>query len=143
MRKKRVGGVPVIKRGGTTAVGNISLRDVQFLLTAPEIYHDYRYVRGFKLWFAVAPQSLILLRNVVKYGWCDLNHGQRHQNPCVTTWTVDADLLLKLCLDRIADIFYISFFSCSICFITTYSLDVHILTELLQWRTSWPPLEAA
>lgn len=44
MRKKRVGGVPVIKRGGTTAVGNISLRDVQFLLTAPEIYHDYRTI---------------------------------------------------------------------------------------------------
>lgn len=44
MRKKRIGGVPVIRRGGATAVGNISLRDVQFLLTAPEIYHDYRTV---------------------------------------------------------------------------------------------------
>ena len=44
MRKKRVGGVPVIENGGSKAVGNISLRDVQFLLTAPEIYHDYRYV---------------------------------------------------------------------------------------------------
>ncbi|XP_058763533.1 SNF1-related protein kinase regulatory subunit gamma-1-like [Vicia villosa] len=44
MRKERVGGVPVIKRGGNTPVGNISLRDVQFLLTAPEIYHDYRAI---------------------------------------------------------------------------------------------------
>lgn len=44
MRKKRVGGVPVVEKDGTKAVGNISLRDVQFLLTAPEIYHDYRYV---------------------------------------------------------------------------------------------------
>lgn len=44
MRKERIGGVPVIKRGGNTPVGNISLRDVQFLLTAPEIYHDYRYI---------------------------------------------------------------------------------------------------
>ena len=44
MRKKRVGGVPVIENGGSKAVGNISLRDVQFLLTAPEIYHDYRFV---------------------------------------------------------------------------------------------------
>lgn len=44
MRKKRVGGVPVIERETKKAVGNISLRDVQFLLTAPEIYHDYRYV---------------------------------------------------------------------------------------------------
>lgn len=44
MRKKKVGGVPVIESGGSKAVGNISLRDVQFLLTAPEIYHDYRFV---------------------------------------------------------------------------------------------------
>ncbi|ONI07991.1 hypothetical protein PRUPE_5G152000 [Prunus persica] len=44
MRKKRVGGVPVIEKGGSRAVGNISLRDVQFLLTAPEIYHDYRSI---------------------------------------------------------------------------------------------------
>ncbi|KAJ1413290.1 CBS domain [Sesbania bispinosa] len=44
MRKKRVGGVPVMERGGSRAVGNMSLRDVQFLLTAPEIYHDYRAI---------------------------------------------------------------------------------------------------
>jgi len=44
MRKKRVGAVPVIERDSGKAVGNISLRDVQFLLNAPEIYHDYRYV---------------------------------------------------------------------------------------------------
>lgn len=29
--------------GGSRAIGNISLQDVQFLLTAPEIYHDYRF----------------------------------------------------------------------------------------------------
>ncbi|XP_050376424.1 SNF1-related protein kinase regulatory subunit gamma-1 [Argentina anserina] len=44
MRKKKVGGVPVIESGGNKAVGNISLRDVQFLLTAPEIYHAYRSI---------------------------------------------------------------------------------------------------
>jgi CBS domain-containing protein len=44
MRKKRIGGIPVVESGGSRAVGNISLRDVQFLLTAPEIYHDYRFV---------------------------------------------------------------------------------------------------
>jgi CBS domain-containing protein len=44
MRKKRIGGVPVIETGGNKAVGNISLRDIQFLLTAPEIYHDYRSI---------------------------------------------------------------------------------------------------
>ncbi|QCD81162.1 SNF1-related protein kinase regulatory subunit gamma-1 [Vigna unguiculata] len=44
MRKKRVGAVPVIERDSGKAVGNISLRDVQFLLNAPEIYHDYRAI---------------------------------------------------------------------------------------------------
>ncbi|KAL9326615.1 hypothetical protein ACSQ67_007260 [Phaseolus vulgaris] len=44
MRKKRVGAVPVIERDGKKAVGNINLRDVQFLLNAPEIYHDYRAI---------------------------------------------------------------------------------------------------
>lgn len=44
MRKKRIGGLPVIENGGSKAVGNISLRDIQFLLKAPEIYHDYRCV---------------------------------------------------------------------------------------------------
>ena len=43
MRQKGVGGVPIIERDGK-AVGNISIRDVQFLLTAPEIYKDCRYL---------------------------------------------------------------------------------------------------
>ncbi|KAE9608570.1 hypothetical protein Lal_00020908 [Lupinus albus] len=44
MRKQGIGGLPVIKRGGSKAVGNMSLQDVQFLLTAPEIYRDYRAI---------------------------------------------------------------------------------------------------
>ncbi|CAL9247162.1 CBS domain [Arabidopsis thaliana x Arabidopsis arenosa] len=44
MRRKRIGGIPVIERKSEKPVGNISLRDVQFLLTAPEIYHDYRSI---------------------------------------------------------------------------------------------------
>jgi len=44
MRRKRIGGIPVIERNSEKPVGNISLRDVQFLLTAPEIYHDYRLI---------------------------------------------------------------------------------------------------
>lgn len=44
MRKKRIGGIPVVESGGSRAVGNISLRDIHFLLTTPEIYHDYRFV---------------------------------------------------------------------------------------------------
>lgn len=44
MRQNGVGGVPVVASGGTKAVGNISIRDIQFLLIAPEIYKDYRSV---------------------------------------------------------------------------------------------------
>ncbi|KAK1307358.1 SNF1-related protein kinase regulatory subunit gamma-1 [Acorus calamus] len=43
MRKKRIGGLPVVGSDGK-AVGNISIRDVHFLLTAPEIYKDYRSI---------------------------------------------------------------------------------------------------
>lgn len=59
MRKKRIGGIPVVDRGGSRAVGNISLRDVQFLLTAPEIYHDYRLVAKliFKILYTVFPDK--------------------------------------------------------------------------------------
>lgn len=42
MRQKGVGGVPVVENGGSKAIGNISIRDIQFLLTAPQIYRDYR-----------------------------------------------------------------------------------------------------
>lgn len=44
MRRKRIGGLPVVERQTEKPVGNISLRDVHFLLTAPEIYHDYRLI---------------------------------------------------------------------------------------------------
>ncbi|KAJ6375384.1 hypothetical protein OIU77_000377 [Salix suchowensis] len=44
MRKKRIGGVPIVDSSGRKVVGNISIRDVHFLLTAPEIYHDYRSI---------------------------------------------------------------------------------------------------
>ncbi|CAK9148688.1 unnamed protein product [Ilex paraguariensis] len=44
MRQKGVGGVPVVESGGSKAVGNISIRDIQFLLIAPAIYKDYRSI---------------------------------------------------------------------------------------------------
>ncbi|CAO2826984.1 unnamed protein product [Amaranthus hypochondriacus] len=44
MRQKGIGGIPVVERDGAKAVGNISIRDVQFLLTAPEIYKDCRSI---------------------------------------------------------------------------------------------------
>lgn len=43
MRKKGIGGIPVVESGGRKAVGNISIRDVQFLLTTPEIYREFRF----------------------------------------------------------------------------------------------------
>ncbi|KAK8489338.1 hypothetical protein V6N13_021413 [Hibiscus sabdariffa] len=53
MRKNRIGGIPVVESGGRKAVGNISLRDVQFLLTAPEIYRDYRSITAKNFLIAV------------------------------------------------------------------------------------------
>ncbi|XP_026410769.1 SNF1-related protein kinase regulatory subunit gamma-1-like [Papaver somniferum] len=44
MREKRIGGLPVVECNGQKALGNISVRDVQFLLAAPEIYKDYRSI---------------------------------------------------------------------------------------------------
>ncbi|KAF8369407.1 hypothetical protein HHK36_032577 [Tetracentron sinense] len=44
MREKGIGGIPVVDGSGRKAIGNISIRDVQFLLTAPEIYKDYRSI---------------------------------------------------------------------------------------------------
>lgn len=44
MRKKGIGGLPVVDGSGKKATGNISIRDVQYLLTAPEIYKDYRSI---------------------------------------------------------------------------------------------------
>ncbi|TYG90857.1 hypothetical protein ES288_A12G216400v1 [Gossypium darwinii] len=58
MRKKRIGGIPVIECGGKKATGNISLRDVQFLLTAPDIYRDYRSI--------TAKNFLIAVRNYLE-----------------------------------------------------------------------------
>ncbi|XP_043704202.1 SNF1-related protein kinase regulatory subunit gamma-1 isoform X2 [Telopea speciosissima] len=44
MRVKRVGGIPVVEGNGRKVIGNISIRDVQFLLTAPELYKDHRSI---------------------------------------------------------------------------------------------------
>ncbi|CAA0830156.1 SNF1-related protein kinase regulatory subunit gamma-1 [Striga hermonthica] len=44
MRQNGVGGVPVVANGGNKAIGNISIRDIQFLLMAPEIYKEYRSI---------------------------------------------------------------------------------------------------
>ncbi|WVZ85288.1 hypothetical protein U9M48_032233 [Paspalum notatum var. saurae] len=44
MREKGVGGLPVMDTSGAKAIGNISIRDVQYLLTAPKIYKEHRSI---------------------------------------------------------------------------------------------------
>ncbi|GMH23443.1 hypothetical protein Nepgr_025286 [Nepenthes gracilis] len=46
MRLKGIGGIPVVERQGRKAIGNVSIRDIQLLLIAPEIYKDYRSITG-------------------------------------------------------------------------------------------------
>ncbi|CAL5324812.1 unnamed protein product [Camellia sinensis] len=40
--KRELVEVPVVESGGRKTIGNMSIRDVQFLLIAPEIYKNYR-----------------------------------------------------------------------------------------------------
>ncbi|KAL0342315.1 UNVERIFIED_CONTAM: SNF1-related protein kinase regulatory subunit gamma-1 [Sesamum calycinum] len=44
MRQNGVGAVPVVANDGSKAIGNISIRDIQFLLITPEIYKEYRSI---------------------------------------------------------------------------------------------------
>ncbi|KAL0464103.1 UNVERIFIED_CONTAM: SNF1-related protein kinase regulatory subunit gamma-1 [Sesamum latifolium] len=44
MRQKGVGGLPVVGRGGNKVIGDITIRDIQFLLIEPEIYKEYRSI---------------------------------------------------------------------------------------------------
>lgn len=42
MRDTGVGGVPVVANASMKLMGNISVRDLQFLLSTPEIFKSYR-----------------------------------------------------------------------------------------------------
>ncbi|XP_068665154.1 SNF1-related protein kinase regulatory subunit gamma-1 [Aristolochia californica] len=44
MQKRGIGGLPVVDARDEKPMGNISIRDVRFLLIAPEIYKDYRSI---------------------------------------------------------------------------------------------------
>ncbi|KAK1351990.1 SNF1-related protein kinase regulatory subunit gamma-1 [Heracleum sosnowskyi] len=44
MRQKGIGAVPVVESGGGKAIGNIGIRDIQFLLLAPAIYKNHRSI---------------------------------------------------------------------------------------------------
>ncbi|KAI3897623.1 hypothetical protein MKX03_026541, partial [Papaver bracteatum] len=43
IRENRIGGLLVVECNGQKEIGNISVRDDQFLRVAPEIYKDYRF----------------------------------------------------------------------------------------------------
>lgn len=57
MRKRRIGGLPIVDESGHKVVGNISVRDIQYLLTAPEIYKNLRYVRTSLMSFLLNTRS--------------------------------------------------------------------------------------
>ncbi|XP_024532234.1 SNF1-related protein kinase regulatory subunit gamma-1 [Selaginella moellendorffii] len=44
MRYHNVGGLPVITKSDNKPIGNISIRDVRFLLTAPQVYKSHRTI---------------------------------------------------------------------------------------------------
>ena len=52
--------VPVVDESGNKAIANLTIRDVQYLLTAPEIYKDYRSV------FAIVALVVFFLFSVLK-----------------------------------------------------------------------------
>ncbi|GFQ02939.1 pentatricopeptide repeat-containing protein at1g26900 mitochondrial [Phtheirospermum japonicum] len=66
MRQNGVGGVPMVASGGNKAIGNISIRDIQFLLIAPEIYKEYRHKPTFVLDFYSGPQELMSFETQIK-----------------------------------------------------------------------------
>lgn len=71
MRQKGVGAVPVVESGGGRAIGNISIRDIQFLLLAPAIYKNHRSITAKSFLSAVRsyheehPKSSPILTDVV------------------------------------------------------------------------------
>jgi len=44
MRMKGIGGLPVVDVSGRKAIGNISIRDAQFLLTTPKLFKDHNSI---------------------------------------------------------------------------------------------------
>ncbi|KAH7331475.1 hypothetical protein KP509_20G035600 [Ceratopteris richardii] len=44
MCQRGIGAVPVVSKGGSHIVGNVSMRDIQFLLVVPEMYKTSRFM---------------------------------------------------------------------------------------------------
>lgn len=78
--------MPVIENGGTKAVGNISLRDIQFLLTAPEIYHDYRCV--YEIYFHLFAELYIVVAAIVFF-FKTILESQKELLTCTIKLNVD------------------------------------------------------
>ncbi|XP_019708033.2 SNF1-related protein kinase regulatory subunit gamma-1 [Elaeis guineensis] len=71
MRKRRIGGLPVVDGSGNKAIANLTIRDVQYLLTSPEIYKAYRsitakdFVTSVKKYFEEHQDASPMLMNVI------------------------------------------------------------------------------
>jgi len=43
MRDNKIGGLPVVEGPRKSIVGNVSIRDIRYLLLRPEMFTNYRY----------------------------------------------------------------------------------------------------
>ncbi|XP_010552593.1 PREDICTED: SNF1-related protein kinase regulatory subunit gamma-1-like [Tarenaya hassleriana] len=59
MRDNNIGGLPVVEGANKTIVGNISMRDIRYLLLQPEVFSNFRHltVRGFATKIATAGEE--------------------------------------------------------------------------------------
>lgn len=44
MRDNNIGGLPVVEGANKKVVGNISMRDIRYLLLQPEVFSNFRFV---------------------------------------------------------------------------------------------------
>jgi len=43
MRDNKIGGLPVVEGPRKRIVGNLSIRDIRYLLLSPEMFRNFRY----------------------------------------------------------------------------------------------------
>ena len=44
MRDNQIGGLPVVRGARKKIVGNVSIRDIRYLLLKPELFSNFRYM---------------------------------------------------------------------------------------------------
>ncbi|PKA57743.1 SNF1-related protein kinase regulatory subunit gamma-1 [Apostasia shenzhenica] len=98
MRRRRIGGIPIVDVSGQKVVGNISIRDVQYLLTAPETYKNYRSI--------TAKNFLAAVRNYLE----EHQEASPLLRSVITCKTVDTlkDIILKLDSEKIHRIYVVN-----------------------------------